>query len=381
MTTRRTGLITALLLTAALLLCMPGLWRSVVSMGGGRVDERLRPARQRTLTVWLLPGDLGDREVIARACAAFEKQRPGARVFLRVVSADEFAAEDAVLPDVALFETGALQRPEAFFLPLADEAEPSGQSGAVCYALPLWMHVNVLSLPQGWFGQEAEQPRAPSLLASATPAPAQEIPTLLEAAEVPWGLLTQGGALQKPPRGVALQQLLFSCPQSLRAELAAACLGRQTAAQDATPAPEGLETTLPLARGPTATPQPDLSRPARVQTLQAHLRAVQNGETLCACVLTPAVSDQVRYAALCRDGEDARAFVRFLREEAEPLALGYLPAGEAAGGDALTRRALEIYAVRTLPNAFAHTREELLSLCEDAFSRLEDPVMTLLRLR
>lgn len=381
MTTRRTGLLTALLLTAALLLCMPGLWRSVVSMGDGRVDERLRPARQRTLTVWLLPGDLGDREVIARACAAFEKQRPGARVFLRVVSADEFAAEDAVLPDVALFETGALQRPEAFFLPLADEAEPSGQSGAVCYALPLWMHVNVLSLPQGWFGQEAEQPRAPSLLASATPAPAQEIPTLLEAAEVPWGLLTQGGALQKPPRGVALQQLLFSCPESLRAELAAACLGRQTAAPEATPAPEGLETTLPLARGPTATPQPDLSRPARVQTLQAHLRAVQNGEALCACVLTPAVSDQVRYAALCRDGEDARAFVRFLREEAEPLALGYLPAGEAAGGDALTRRALEIYAVCTLPNAFAHTREELLSLCEDAFSRLEDPVMTLLRLR
>lgn len=381
MTTRRTGLLTALLLTAALLLCMPGLWRSVVSGGGGRVDERLRPARQRTLTVWLLPGDLGDREVIARACAAFEKQRPGARVFLRVVSADEFGAEDAVPPDVALFETGALQRPEALFLPLADEAEPSGQSGAVCYALPLWMHVNVLSLPLGWFGQEAERPGAPSLLASATPAPAREARTLLEAADVPWGLLTQGGALEKPPRGVALQQLLFSCPQSLRAELAAACLGRQTVSREATPAPEGLETTLPLARGPTATPQPDLSRPARVQTLQAHLRAVQNGEPLCACVLAPAVSDQVRYAALCRDGEDARAFVRFLREEAEPLALGYLPVGEATGGDALTRRALELYAVRTLPNAFAHTRQELLSLCEDAFSRLEDPVMTLLRLR
>lgn len=381
MTTRRTGLITALLLTAALLLCMPGLWRSVVSMGGGRVDERLRPARQRTLTVWLLPGDLGDREVIAHACAAFEKRRPGARVFLRVVSADEFAAEDAVLPDVALFETGAIQMPEAFFLPLSEEAEPSGQSGGICYALPLWMHVSVLSLPQEWFGQEAPQPRAPSLLASATPAPAREIQTLLEAQEVPWGLLTQGGALEKPPRGVALQQLLFSCPQSLRADLAAACLGRQTAARDATPAPEGLETTLPLARGPTPTPQPDLSRPARVQTLQAHLRAVQSGEALCACVLTPAVSDQVRYAALCRDGEDARAFVRFLREEADPLALGYLPARETSGGDALTRRALESYAVRTLPNAFAHTREELLSLCEDAFTRLEDPVMTLLRLR
>lgn len=379
MTTRRTGLMTALLLTAALLLCMPGLWRSVVSLGGGRVDDRLRPARQRTLTVWLLPGDMGDREVIARACAAFEKQRPGARVFLRVVSADEFAAEDAVLPDVALFETGAIQRPEAFFLPLADEgAEPSGQSGGTCYALPLWMHANVLSLPLGWFGQDAPQTRQPSLLASATPGPAREAQTLLDPADVPWGLLTQSGALQKP-RGVALQQLLFGCPQSLRAELAAACLGRQTSTPASTAAPEGLETTLPLARGPTATPQPDLSRPARVQTLEQHLRAVQNGEALCACVLTPAVSDQVRYAALCRDGEDARAFVRFLREEAE--APGYLPAREASGGDAVTRRALEIYAARTLPNAFAHTRQELLSLCEDAFARLEDPVMTLLRLR
>lgn len=381
MTTRRTGLITALLLTAALLLCMPGLWRSVVSMGGGRVDDRLRPARQRTLTVWLLPGDMGDREAVTRACAAFEKQNPGARVFLRVVSADEFVAQDAVLPDVALFETGEIQLPEALFLPISDESEPSGQSGGVCYALPLWMHVNVLSLPLGWFGQEAPQTRSPSLLASATPAPARELQTVLESAAVPWGLLTHAGALQKP-RGVALQQLLLSCPQSLRAELTAACMGRQASAPASTPAPEGQETTLPMARGPTPTPQPDLSQPARVRTLREHLRALQNGEALCACVLTPAVSDQVRYAALCRDGEDARAFLRFLREEADPLSLGCLPAREmTGGGDALIRRALEIYAVRTLPNAFAHTREELFSLCEDAFARGEDPVTTLLRLR
>lgn len=377
MTTRRTGLLTALLLTAALLLCMPGLWRSVVSVGDGRVDDRLRPARQRTLTVWLLPGEMGDREVVVRACAAFEKQRPGARVFLRVVSADEFEGETAVLPDVALFETGAIQTPEAFFLPLVNAGEePSGQLGDVDYAVPLWMHANVLSLPLGWFGQEETQTRQPSLLASA--APAREIQTQLEIEDAPWGLLTQVGALQKP-RGVALQQLLFSCPQHLRAQLANACLGKASSAPAATPAPDGLETTLPLSCGPTPTPSPDLSRPARVQTLWQHLRAVQSGEALCACVLLPAVSDQTRYAALCRDGEDARAFVRFLREEAETP--GYLPAREGTSDDALTRRAQEIYAARTLPNAFAHTRQELRSLCEDAFRRLEDPVTTLLRLR
>lgn len=376
MTTRRTGLITALLLTAALLLSMPGLMRFITPADSNRMDERLRPARLRTLTVWLLPGDMGDREVITRACAAFEKQTPGVRVFLRVVTADEFSAQDAVLPDVALFETGSLSVPEKLFLPLADTGESSGQFGGTAYALPLWMHVSVLSIPRDWFGDAAQStPRPASLLASAAPVPENEAPLLLDSADLPWPLLLQPGALIRPS-GVALQQLLLCCPQSLRSDLIA-----ERTLPSPTPLPGGLETTLPISQG-TVPPSPTRpASPARVQTLRAHWAALRNGQSLCGCVLSPAVSDQARYAALCRNGEDAVNLLRFLLEQNEAASYGFLPAQGGDSADALMQAALTLYAVRTLPNAFAHTREELLSLCADAFRRGEDPVETLLHLR
>lgn len=379
MTTRRTGLLTALLLTAALLLGMPGLLRSFVHEDLNRMNERLRPARQRTLTVWLLPGDMEDREVVTRACAAFEKRSAGVRVFLRVVDVSELYAADAVLPDVALFETGAVAMPEAVFLPLAQEADSSGMSGGVRYALPLWMHVNVLSLPQSWFGGESHAQRQPaSLLAAASPVPQREMPSVLAPEEVPWSKLLAPGALEKP-RGVALQQLLMSCPEGMRQALLGAF--RPKPSDTPAPTPTGWETTRPLSRGPTATPAADVSEPARVRTLKEHLRSVRNGSALCACVLAPAVSDQVRYAALCRDGEDARTFLRFLLDSSDALSLGYLPAREAQSAEPLAQAAVEQYETLILPNAFSHTRQELLSLCRDAFERGEDPVATLLRLR
>ncbi len=78
----------------------------------------------------------------------------------------------------------------------------------------------------------------------------------------------------------------------------------------------------------------------------------------------PATSDRVRYAAICRQGEDAQAFVQCL-QQADPMPHGLRPAADAA----------------ILPNAFAHTRQELLSICLDAYQRREDPAQTLLRLR
>lgn len=72
------------------------------------------------------------------------------------------------------------------------------------------------------------------------------------------------------PEGVALQQLMFLCPVQIRGELAA--LGER---------PEGAEVQ------------------ARVCTLGEHLAAVRGGEARTACLLAPAVSDRVRYAADC----------------------------------------------------------------------------------
>ena len=77
----------------------------------------LRPARMRTLTVWLMPGGVNDRKLLNQACAAFEKQQSGVRVFLRTVTAEEWTAADAVLPDVALLATGSLNIPERVLVP------------------------------------------------------------------------------------------------------------------------------------------------------------------------------------------------------------------------------------------------------------------------
>ena len=156
---------------------------------------------------------------------------------------------------------------------------------------------------------------------------------------------------------MALQQLMFVCPARIRSELAA--LGGSEAGAAAQ---------------------------ARVCTLGEHLAAVQGGKALTACLLMPAVSDRVRYAALGRDGEDARAFIGMLASDgwqARAAEGALVPAiAQGGGGDALTRAASERFSQgMTLPNAFAHTADELQSLCLDAFLRAADPVETLLRLR
>jgi len=348
MTTRRTGILTALLLTAALFCAMPGLLRTAVTHDGNRMDERLRPPQMRTLTVWLLPGETDDRKLILNACTAFEKEQRGVRVFLRKADPEELTAPGAVLPDVALFETGGVNMPEKAFVPLADEKESSGMYAGVSYAVPLWLSPNVLCIPQAWLSEGGNaETYGESLLASSTPEP-QQSRRILEAQALPWTRLVQDEALEKP-EGVALEQLLCMCPYPLRQRLSAA----------AASAAEG----------------------AAVHTLAQAMRDPQGA----VCVMTPAVSDRVRYAALCRDGEDARAFVTFLRERmgAEALDAGLLMlAGTEESPDPLVRQAQAVFgASHTLPNAFAHTRIELKALCAEAFDRCADPVETLLKLR
>lgn len=267
----------------ALIYLLPGIMSGLGSGDGNRMDERLRPARMRTLTVWLMPGGVNDRKLLNQACAAFEKQQPGVRVFLRTVTAEEWTAADAVLPDVALLATGSLNIPERVLVPLAgiEEAGASGRSGGVTYALPLWLEANVLSFPTAWIASASTAQPAPSALL-ASPPPERMDSGMIAAEDLPWRKLLEPGVLALP-EGVALQQLMFLCPVQIRGELAA--LGER---------PEGAEVQ------------------ARVCTLGEHLAAVRGGEARTACLLAPAVSDRVRYAAIARDGEDARAFVDML---------------------------------------------------------------------
>lgn len=356
---RRASLLLSLLLTAALLYLLPGLMGPVDAGDDNRMDERLRPARMRTLTVWLMPGGVDDRKLLGEACAAFEKEQPGVRVFLRTVTAEEWTAGDAVLPDVALLATGSLTIPEQVLLPLTGmgETAASGRSGGTDYAVPLWLEANVLSLPAEWTSSTPlAAPAQTPLPGLASPAPQETEDGWLAAEDLPWRRLLEPGALALP-QGVALQQLLFLCPAQIRNELAA--LGRQEASEDAQ---------------------------AYVCTLGEHLSAVRGGEGRAACLLMPAVSDRARYGALCRDSEEARAFLRFLAAEAwqaRAAETGMIPAQQhAEPSDALVRAAVErFWEGMALPNAFSHTVQERQSLCLDAFLRAADPVETLLRLR
>ena len=119
MSARRASLLTALLMTAALLFAMPGLLRTLGARDGNRMDASLRPARARTLTVWLLSNGVGDQRLLDELCADFEKERTGVRVFVRRADAAELLSTDAVPPDAVLYETGAIIAPERCLIPLA----------------------------------------------------------------------------------------------------------------------------------------------------------------------------------------------------------------------------------------------------------------------
>lgn len=319
---KRGSALAALLVTAALMICWPGLMGSLAPSDGNRMAQSLRPARLRTLTVWQVPGEVEDARLISRLCAAFEKANPGVRIFLRTAWPGEWEQPEAVLPDVLLFGTGDVQEPSNTLLALTPGEEQTFacvQSGGCVYALPLWLSPEVLAVPEGWQMEELD-----------------------------WERLLSPDGLELP-EGVALQQLLLSCAPALRPSLRA------------------LEN------------QPERKPLARVMTLSRFHQT----EGMTALALCPAVCTRVRFAGLCRDGELARAFISFLWEQrGAAVERHLLPMAMAVDGDALTVSLSALYGQNAmLPNAFSHTKEELRSLCLDGFRRGVDPAETLLRMR
>ena len=197
----------------------------------------------------------------------------------------------------------------------------------------------MLSVPNGWLEENGTpavtaQPRSLLGQTAATPKPETD-----ETPSIPWRRLLAENALWVSP-GTAGPQLAFTAPSSLRKELDSAALHSA---------------------------EKPVKGTARVWTRREHLAAAQK-EALTAFPQRPSVSDRVRYAALCRDTAETRALLAFLRSEGcreEAEAAGLLPAEQAD----------------SLPNAFAHTREELNALCADGLRRGLDPVEILLRLR
>lgn len=356
MNARRASTLAALLCTAALLLAEPSLFGALGARG--RTDARLMPPKARTLMVWLLSDDVADARLLSRLMTAFERETPGARVCLRRAHPSELAAASAEPPDVALYGVGDVVSPQDSFLPLAQWEEPdgppmdgAGASGGERYAAALWHEPSALIFPAAWLGADAPPKRDDGYFQLETPKPS--VPPVTGVEALPWGELLAPGALEKPS-GIGLQQLLYSCPEAARPTLVAALSGEKSKAA-----------------------------PARVVTLR---EALSRANGLAVCALEPAASSRVRFASVARDGEDARALLRFLCSDAArdaALEDGLMPTEPPAEIAEPLRAAFALRCAggTFAPNAFAHTREELEALCADAFARGEDPARTLLGLR
>jgi|GEM_PF-876157 len=363
---RRSGVLTALILTAILLYLMPGLVRGRLNDTGGRMDERLRPAPARTLVVWVISDAAEDRKLLSTLCSAFEKEQKGLHVYLRRVDAEELYAQDAVLPDVLMHVTGEITASEEILLPLhmpdgmPELLASSGRSKGVQYALPLWYSPNVLSLPRSWFvteGKDQVTITEGAYFSLQTPTPTEVDPDLPVIDNLPWAKLTECGTIRSLS-SVGFQQLLLCCPMSLRQELSACVPTNESAPEE-----------------------------ALLQSLTQHESAVAAGSALAGVALSPVVSDRVRYVSLCRDGADARAFAAYLLSDAaqqQTAAHLLLPVQNSLqwpGSGLMSELGRAAQESLLLPNCFAHTREEIRSLCMDDFRRGEDAAVTLLRLR
>ena len=63
---RRGAVLSALLLTALLLYLWPGLLKGLWTDTDNRMAGELRPAQRRTLTLWWLPGEMGESTITLR---------------------------------------------------------------------------------------------------------------------------------------------------------------------------------------------------------------------------------------------------------------------------------------------------------------------------
>lgn len=362
---RRSGVLGALLATVVLMVILPGVLRSFFTGDTNRMDESLRPAQSRTLTLWLVGDSAGDHRLITQLLSAFEKTRPGLRIYLRKADLEELTAENAVLPDGLLYSPGEISMPEKYLLPLSapenipQEALQSGSSAGTLYGIPLWYAPNVLSLPKAWFDTEDKtvSGSGESYFGKSTPPPPVEM-DLTDPGNIPWQKMFQPGSLYIQP-GVAMEQLSCVCPPNLRSELSASY--------------------------PSQAPSPSSDHIARAWSYPEHLSR-SSKEALVPLLLTPAVSDRVRFFSICRENEDALALLKFLTgaEAASRLEeKGWLCVNRTVQPtDGILKQAAQaaepgLY----FPNAYAHTRQELYSLCEDGLRRCADPVQILLMLR
>lgn len=353
---RRMAALGCLLLTAGMLLLLPGVWKSAEKTDTGRVDERLKPPKTQLLTVWLVGDRTDSLEHLRREISAFEKNEPGVRVYLRTADAEECLRADALLPDVVLFAPFLFPAPEKLLLPLPEEltareeAMMAGKYADVQYALPLWFSPNVLAVPHALLESPPPKstPKPTPLLGLLSPTDVSIQPkATVTPPDIPWKALESGKVTsQSKPAGIALQQL-----QSMRGA------------------------------------RHELLNSATVLSL-SKLRALQQkGEEVVGFAMKPPVCDRYLLGGLTRDTAQGMKLLRFLLSEPSQRRLwqsALFPTAILGSGsdDSLSDELARMYAASfVLPNAFTHTRAEYEQLCQSAFLAGEDVTRMLLRLR
>ncbi len=171
------------------------LWQA---LAGGPVPEALpggSAAQRQLVRIWVCSSP-GGGEGWLRACLKkWEKQYPQVMTFLRTVTADEIAREDAVLPDILLYTPGDITAPEACLAPLEGIAglrEPllrAGRWQGAQYGLPLCY---------GGYAIAIDSAAEPHL--AATPAPTTLLgrPAATQPPDAPTPGLPEGASLLAP---------------------------------------------------------------------------------------------------------------------------------------------------------------------------------------
>lgn len=200
----------AVLMAAALVLLTPAL-------SARQATPRLPYAAEHTLLrIWITSSIGGGQAWLKEQLKAWEKRTPGVMTYLRTVSPEEVAAEEAVLPDLILYMPGDFSSPEEVFSPLSGSLNArapllrAGKWRNQQYGLPLCWGAWVLAIDSAIEPGSAATPAPTTLLgrpAATDPAQATQDPGFpLEAA-------SRAEVALQAPRGCGLFTLAALVPE------------------------------------------------------------------------------------------------------------------------------------------------------------------------
>lgn len=184
-------LITLVALAAAGLV----LWQAIAARPVPEALPGDGAAQRQLVRIWVCSSPGGGESWLRACLQKWEKQHPQAMTFLRTVTADEIAREDAVLPDILLYTPGDVTTPEGCFAPLAGISglrEPLMRAGrwqGIQYGLPLCY---------GGYAIAIDSSAEPHL--AATPAPTTLLgrPAATQPPDAPTPGLPEGASLLAP---------------------------------------------------------------------------------------------------------------------------------------------------------------------------------------